>query len=286
MARYRLRFSLQEFDLPPGDTIIGRGPDCRITLVDPLVSRHHAKVRIESAKATLTDLNSRNGSRINGRLIRSVQALSDGDRLRIGTQELVFSEVPAVQLAAHRTGFLSHCANCRLPYPEELSACPSCGSTHVEEDNTLSGVLDDQGRLNWALQMLIDMLRKALTLGRQTDADRIMSQAMANVDDRLKSPDQIDESQMEALSLEGLKLDEIQNNAARAKWVLRTYRRLRKLPARTFAEGVSRLPASSLVSIAEELDDLVACAPIGKLSPREVEGLARLETLRAALHGG
>jgi hypothetical protein len=113
-----------------------------------------------------------------------------------------------------------------------------------------------------------------------------MAQAMANVDERLKSPEQIDETQMEALSLEGLKLDEIQNNAVRAKWVLRTYRRLRKLPARSFAEGVSRLPATSLVSLADELDDLVACAPIGKLSPREVEGLARLETLRAALHGG
>jgi hypothetical protein len=286
LARYRLRFSLQEFDLPPGDTLIGRGPDCRITLVDPLVSRHHAKVRIEASKATLTDLNSRNGSRINGRLIRSVQALSDGDRLRIGTQELVFSEVPSVQLASQRTGFLSHCGSCKLPYPEELASCPSCGSSQVEEDNTLSGVLDDQGRLNWALQMLIDMLRKALTLGRHTDADRIMSQAMANVDERLKSPEQIDESQMEVLSLEGLKLDEIQNNAVRAKWVLRTYRRLRKLPARSVAEGVSRLATSSLLSIADELDDLVACAPIGKLSPREVEGLARLETLRAALHGG
>jgi hypothetical protein len=286
LARYRLRFSLQEFDLPPGDTLIGRGPDCRITLVDPLVSRHHAKVRIEGSKATLTDLSSRNGSRVNGRLVRAPQALGDGDRLRIGTQELIFSEVPTVQLAAHRTGFLSHCASCRLPYPEELTACPSCGSQQVEEDSTLSGVLDDQGRLNWALQMLIDMLRKALTLGRQDDADRIMSQAMSNVDERLKSPDKIDENQMEALSLEALRVDELQSNALRAKWVLRTYRRLCRLPPRTVAEGVSKLPSSSLISITDELDDLVTCAPVGKLSPREVEGLARLETLRASLHGG
>jgi hypothetical protein len=215
-----------------------------------------------------------------------VQALTDGDRLRIGTQELVFSEVPVVQLAAHRTGFLNHCATCRLPYPEEAPECPSCGSSEVEEDSTLSGVLDDQGRLNWALQMLIDMLRKALALNRHADAERIMTQAMANVDERLKSPEQIDERQMEALSLEALKLDENQGNALRAKWLLHTYRRLRRLPARTVAEGISKLPTASLVSLTVELDDLVACAPIGKLSPREVEGLARLETLRASLHGG
>jgi len=286
LARYRLRFSLQEFDLPPGDTLIGRGPDCRITLVDPLVSRHHAKVRIEGSKATLEDLGSRNGSRINARLVRGTHPLADGDRLRIGTQELVFSEVATVQLATNRTGFLNHCASCRLPYPEEQKACPSCGSSQVEEDNTLSGILDDRGRLNWALQMLIDMLRKALTLTRQADAERIMSQAMAHVDDRLRSPEQIDENQMEALSLEALKLCEVHSNALVAKWLLETYRRLARLPPRSVADALSRLPSAVLTKVAAELDELVACAPVGKLSPREVEGLARLKTICATLHGG
>jgi hypothetical protein len=286
LARYRLRFSLQEFDLPPGDTLIGRGPDCRITLVDPLVSRHHAKVRVDGSKATLEDLGSRNGSRVNTRLIRGPHPLVDGDRLRIGTQELVFSEVATVQLATNRTGFLYHCASCRLPYPEEQGACPGCGSSQVEEDSTLSGILDDRGRLNWALQMLIDMLKKALTLGRQSDAERILSQAISHVDDRLRSPEQIDENQMEALSIEALKVCELESKTSVARWVIETYRRLARLPPRSVADSMSRLPSAVLVNLITELDDLVACAPVGKLSPREVEGLARLKTIRATLDGG
>ncbi|HEX9294880.1 MAG TPA: FHA domain-containing protein [Polyangiaceae bacterium] len=287
MARYRLRFLLQEFDLPPGDTLIGRGPDCRITLVDPLVSRHHARVRIETARATIEDLGSRNGSRVNARLIRGAHPLKDGDRIRIGTQELVFSEIDSVQLATNKqTGFLCHCSGCRLPYPEELGACPNCGSREVEEENTLSGILDDRGRQNWALQMLIEMLRKALTLGRESDADRILHQAMTSVDERLRSPDHIEASQLEALSLEALKLSNIQGTAAWAKWVLETYRKSARLPPRSVVESVSRLPASELLTLRDQLDDLVACAPINKLSPGEVEGLARLKTIRATLHGG
>lgn len=286
MARYRLRFLLQEFDLPVGDTLIGRGPDCRITLVDPLVSRHHAKVRIEGTCAVIEDLGSRNGSRVNARLIRGTHILKDGDRIRIGTQELVFSEVEAVQLATNKqTGFLCHCANCHLPYPEEMGTCPSCGSKEIQEENTLSGILDDRGRQNWALQMLIEMLRKALTLGRESDADRIMSQAVANVDERLRSPDHIDEAQLESLSIEALKLSHMQKSATWARWVLETYRRSARLPPRTVAEGVSELADAEQLLLIDLIDDLLGCAPTNKLSPREAEGLARLKVIRATLGG-
>jgi len=286
LARYRLRFLLQEFDLPPGETLIGRGPDCRITLVDPLVSRHHSKVRIDGTKATIEDLESRNGSRVNGRLIRGSHVLKDGDRIRIGTQELVFSEVEAVQLANKQTGFLCHCAGCRLPYPEEMGSCPNCGSNAVEEDNTLSGILDDRGRQNWALQMLIEMLKKALGLSRTSDADRIMSHAVQHVDERLKSPDKIDESQFETLSFEALKLSELQASASWAKWVLETYRKSALLPPRSVAEAIARLPLSELSTLKDQLEDIVECAPQTKLTPAEVEGLARLRTIRATLQGG
>jgi pSer/pThr/pTyr-binding forkhead associated (FHA) protein len=286
LARYRLRFLLQEFDLPPGETIIGRGPDCRITLVDPLVSRHHTKVRVEATRALIEDLGSRNGSRVNGRLIRGAHVLKDGDRIRIGTQELVFSEVESVQLATNKqTGFLCHCASCHLPYPEEMGTCPNCGSGEREEENTLSGILDDRGRRTWALQMLIEMLRKALSLGRPADADRIMTHALTQVDERLRSPDKLDEGQLETLALEALKLAELQASANWARWVLDTYRRAALLPPRSVAEGVSRLPADELMSLRDQLDDIVACAPKTKLSPAEVEGLARLRTIRATLHG-
>jgi hypothetical protein len=52
-ARYRLRFLLQEFDLPAGQTLIGRGDDCHITVFDPAISRRHARIFVDDQHALL-----------------------------------------------------------------------------------------------------------------------------------------------------------------------------------------------------------------------------------------
>jgi pSer/pThr/pTyr-binding forkhead associated (FHA) protein len=88
VARFRLRFLLQEFDLAGPEVVIGRSPDCHITIEDPLVSRNHAKITISGEEAHVADLGSRNGVRINGRHIQGEALLKDGDRVRLGTQEL------------------------------------------------------------------------------------------------------------------------------------------------------------------------------------------------------
>ena len=52
VARYRLRFLLQEFDLPRGITVIGRSLDCNLTIEDPLVSRQHARIVVDDDGGT------------------------------------------------------------------------------------------------------------------------------------------------------------------------------------------------------------------------------------------
>src|SRR5436853_6009735 len=81
VARYRLRFLLQEFDLPRGATILRRSSDCHVTIEDPLVSRHHARIVLEGDRAVLYDLNSRNGVKVNGQAIKEPTELTDSDRL-------------------------------------------------------------------------------------------------------------------------------------------------------------------------------------------------------------
>jgi predicted component of type VI protein secretion system len=126
---YRLRFLLQEVLLPCGDTIIGRGEDCHITIFDSLISRQHARIHVDEAGATLEDLGSRNGCRVNGVLVKGPHVLYDGDRIRVGTQELVFAATRADVEFPRTTGSLCHCTECSLPYPEEMGACPNCGSS-------------------------------------------------------------------------------------------------------------------------------------------------------------
>jgi hypothetical protein len=127
LGRYRLRFLLQEFDLPSGETLIGRGAECHITIFDPSISRKHARIRIERLGAFFEDLGSRNGSRVNGNYVRELTQLRDGDRLRLGTQELVLSEVRATPHVNRQTGSLCFCATCKSAYPKEMQECPHCG---------------------------------------------------------------------------------------------------------------------------------------------------------------
>ena len=89
LARFRLRFLLQEIDLPPGESILGRSASCHITIEDPLVSRRHARIQVTGDRATIEDLGSRNGLFVGGQLARGVVDVSAGARVRVGTQELV-----------------------------------------------------------------------------------------------------------------------------------------------------------------------------------------------------
>jgi hypothetical protein len=71
-------------------TVIGRGAEADIKVVDTGVSRRHAEVHLGAdGTAEIVDLQSTNGTSVNGaRASRAV--LSDGDRIAIGATELVY----------------------------------------------------------------------------------------------------------------------------------------------------------------------------------------------------
>lgn len=63
---------------------IGRGVDNTIVLADPLVSRHHAEITLQGNKWVLRDLNSANGTFVNGQRIAGPWLLSSGDTIGVG----------------------------------------------------------------------------------------------------------------------------------------------------------------------------------------------------------
>jgi hypothetical protein len=69
--------------------VIGRLPDCQITLADPNVSRRHAEVRVQDGQAVVVDLGSTNGTKVNGTPV-STHALADGDNITVGLTTIRF----------------------------------------------------------------------------------------------------------------------------------------------------------------------------------------------------
>jgi pSer/pThr/pTyr-binding forkhead associated (FHA) protein len=78
-------FAGSEYRLTAEETLIGRNPSTDITLLDESISREHAIVAWdeESGAFTIEDLQSTNGTHVNGKRVRSA-TLADGDEIRVG----------------------------------------------------------------------------------------------------------------------------------------------------------------------------------------------------------
>jgi hypothetical protein len=69
--------------------VIGRSKDCEVQIADPNASRRHAELRQEGSAYWLIDLDSTNGSSVNGRRTSRAK-LDSGDVITIGSTDLLF----------------------------------------------------------------------------------------------------------------------------------------------------------------------------------------------------
>lgn len=159
---YRLRSGERVYVLPPGDVVIGRDPACQIQLDGDLVSRRHARLRVEAGSILFEDLGSSNGSFVNEVRVEEPLALREGDRIRIGltlleveTAERHRRATPTLRLIhcdacgavmSHEMGFcvvcghrlkrpaVARCRRCASVIPPGDAYCPSCGTRYEKED--------------------------------------------------------------------------------------------------------------------------------------------------------
>jgi len=74
----------QMFTVTRGASVIGRGPDAQIRVIDDGISRRHARIRHDTGGLWIDDLASRNGTFINGVRVTEAAALRDGDKIQVG----------------------------------------------------------------------------------------------------------------------------------------------------------------------------------------------------------
>jgi hypothetical protein len=74
------------------ESLVGRSKKCLIMLPDPYVSSEHVRIDKVGDKFYAEDLESANGTLLNGKRLERRTELKDGDRISLGKIDLVFSE--------------------------------------------------------------------------------------------------------------------------------------------------------------------------------------------------
>src|SRR5262249_61130890 len=66
-------------EIPKGEVTFGRAPSCNVVLASGLISKMHARIQRTSNQVVLQDLQSINGTFVNGTRVDSVVVLKNGD---------------------------------------------------------------------------------------------------------------------------------------------------------------------------------------------------------------
>jgi transcriptional regulator with GAF, ATPase, and Fis domain len=85
--------------LPEGEVTIGREASNGVALTDPSVSRKHCAIRVQEGKFLVRDLDSRNGTLVNGTEIQE-QCLHHGDEIATGDSAFLFLLEEQEQIAS------------------------------------------------------------------------------------------------------------------------------------------------------------------------------------------
>jgi len=96
------------FGLPEGDHVVGREPGVTVWLDSPRVSRRHARILVDNARATIDDLGSKNGTFVRDVRLTAPALLEAGDAIRIGPFTLIFRVSDALPLTETESGRTPH----------------------------------------------------------------------------------------------------------------------------------------------------------------------------------
>jgi hypothetical protein len=86
-------FTVLEFP-DQGEVVIGRGAECEVCIKDAQSSRRHARIFWIGGKSFVEDMESKNGTRLNGKSIRRA-GLANNDQIQIGDTVLTVAGVLA-----------------------------------------------------------------------------------------------------------------------------------------------------------------------------------------------
>lgn len=103
MSKLTLSFKgklLKYFPLSAGESIIGSDPGCAIFIDSLAIQARHASLNLNGDTAVLRDLDTPDGTFVNGTRISAEHTLKNGDDIRVGKHNLLFTFEPAMNADA------------------------------------------------------------------------------------------------------------------------------------------------------------------------------------------
>ena len=102
-------------EIPKGELTLGRAPSCNVVLASGLISKVHARIQRTSNQVVLQDLQSINGTFVNGARVDSVVVLKDSDVISFAGVRSVSVSIEGVGGATREAPGCSHRATSTLP---------------------------------------------------------------------------------------------------------------------------------------------------------------------------
>lgn len=90
LTRFAIACGNRAYPLSSGENVIGRDPECDISLLLPSISRHHAKITVSRQNVFIEDLGSKNGTFIGEQRLETRTELLPGLTIRLGRETLQF----------------------------------------------------------------------------------------------------------------------------------------------------------------------------------------------------
>jgi len=307
---FRLRYQAHDLELQLGEFVVGRSTECQLSLDDPLVSRRHAVLKVRRDGVSVADLGSRNGVLVNATKITGERELAAGDKVSIGSQEMVLhvsadAHPHAVQTGeevyrrATQTLGAAYVMDLRSAVdglvPPPAASSPGSGGAPAavqSRPSAMPAIADpptgEASRSVQSFQLLGGVADKALQMGKADDAERILQVLLTDVITRAREGQSLEASVTEPAARYAARLASATGKALWVDYVFELYRRSRRvLPAPivdelyTVVRKVKNLDLTAIRAYLEILREMSSTfGPAERFLFQRIEGLERQMALK------
>lgn len=297
--RFRLRYQHHDLALGDGQFVVGRSAGCQLSLDDPLVSRRHAMLVVSNEVVTVEDLDSRNGVLVNGERISGKTEVQPGDKILIGSQELLLlrSRDNALRETVNLPGKLTMPKLAAVadagqpapptPAPEPMETPPPPSPSREEHTGEAEGDSSTVRRIT-AFKLLGGVAEKALAMGRADEAERLLAGPLGDVVEAIREGRAVSAWLVDVAARLAAKLATATTKGAWADYVIEIYQaqgrpcaapvvdELNSAFRKVNAIDVGRLRAYLAVLREKQ----ASFGPAERFLLQRIEGLERLAALR------